>query len=137
ANRDQRSAISRRRSAVRDQLRADLFERSYAVDVSGQLVHADPWEALEASVDFRQVFPLLRFPRAVKLSWQVLGQHAVDDETADVDAGLGEKLGRARGFFDCQAFGDRYQRERGPRPVHDRRAQSGDALAAPLERPPD
>ena len=76
---------------------------------------------------------LLRLPRPVELALEPVGQHTVDDEAADIHAGLAQHLGRARRFFDHQPFRHRHQRKRRALPIHEHLAQRSQALVPALE----
>ena len=63
-------------------------QRLQAVDVARQLAHTHARQAREPPVDFLEVVRLLRLPRPIELPFEAVRQHAVDDEPADIDAGV-------------------------------------------------
>ena len=116
------------------QLIADQGQRREAVDVVRELPDIGPADARKAPGDLLQIQRFLRFARAIELPFQLVGQHAVDDQRADVHSGGGQQFRGAGGFLDCQPLGNRDEHERRAAAVEHAVAQQLQPLLAALER---
>ena len=63
-------------------------QRGQAVDVARQLADPHARQPPESPIDLLEIRRLLRLARAVEVALEIVGQDAIDDQSADVDAGL-------------------------------------------------